>query len=79
MQELAPTSPRVGPVLQYLRDRPTPNREISMKKINSYAVCPFRVLAAFVASLGFAWNRLKRFVASLNGFALVALVGDRQL
>lgn len=26
MQELAPTSPRVGPVLQYLRDWPTPPR-----------------------------------------------------
>jgi len=28
MQELAPTSPRVGPVLQYLRDRPTPLGEL---------------------------------------------------
>ena len=32
MQELAPTSPRVGPVLQYLRDRPTPTREKSTAK-----------------------------------------------
>ena len=28
MQELAPTSSRVGPVLQYLRDRPTPLGEL---------------------------------------------------
>ena len=28
MQELAPTSPRVGLVLQYLRDRPTPSGRI---------------------------------------------------
>lgn len=34
MQELAPTSPRVSPVLQYLRDRPTLHRGYLKTNIN---------------------------------------------